>query len=85
MENTPVYVYNVYGMILSLSISSASAFGVSVILQIARSEWESAGSPKDTVMQREDYIGKGNRMTLLWASFAIFIICFISFIYFYFH
>lgn len=70
-ERLPVRAYNIQLMALSLFISSLGAFRVSTILESARREWESEGSPKDPVVIRQDYIEKGKRKRLLWFYFAI--------------
>lgn len=58
---------NVYGTASYLLIASFGMFRISVILEIARSEWEAAGSPHgDPVLIRQDYIEKGPRKKLLY-------------------
>ena len=69
-ESLPVSIYRVYGMALSLFISSIGAFGVSALLEGARSEWESAGSPRDPEVMR-DFIEKRKRIRLMCFFFAI--------------
>jgi hypothetical protein len=69
-ESLPVGVYRIYGMSFSLFISSISAFGVSALLESARSKWESAGSPPDPEVVR-DFIDKGKRIRLMWFFFTI--------------
>lgn len=62
-------------------ISSFTAFSISIILELARNEWQSAGSPNDEIVIREDFIEKGKRKKLLWIFLAlIFLIPSISFI-----
>ena len=69
-ESLPVSVYRVCGIAFSLSMSSIGAFGVSTLLEGARSEWESAGSPHDPEVMR-DFIEKRKRIRLMWFFFAI--------------
>jgi hypothetical protein len=69
-ESLPVSIYRVYGMALSLFISSIGAFGVSALLEGARSEWESARSPRDPEVMR-DFIEKRKRIRLMCFFFAI--------------
>lgn len=66
----PVSIYTVYGMAFSFFVSSIGAFGVSAILEYARTEWETAGSPHDSRMRRK-YIEKEKRMRMMWFFFAI--------------
>jgi len=66
-----VNVYRVYGIALSLFMSSIAAFGISVLLGKARSEWEAAGLPQDLTVIRRDYIESGKRIKLMRLSFAI--------------
>ena len=66
----PVSGYRVYGMAFSFLVSSIGAFGVSAILEHARSEWETAGSPHDSEMMRK-YIEKEKRILVMWFFFAI--------------
>lgn len=66
----PVSSYRVYGMAFSFFVSSIGAFGVSAILEHARSEWETAGSPHDSKMMRK-YIEKEKRILVMWFFFAI--------------
>jgi len=73
-QNPRVCVYRVYGAAFSLFISSISAFVVSVLLETARSEWQSAGRPKDEDVKREDYIETGVRIKLLWLFFVIILV-----------
>lgn len=70
-EGLSVSVYRVHGMALSLLISSIGAFGVSALLEGARSEWELAGSPRDLIIIRQDYIETRKRMNLMWFFFTI--------------
>lgn len=70
-NEVPVSRDKVYEAALSLFISSIGAFGVSALLETAKSEWQSAGSPRDAVMIREDYIERGKRKKRLWFHFAI--------------
>lgn len=70
-ESLPVSVYRVYGIASSLFMSSIAAFGISVLLGKARSEWEAAGLPQDPAVIRRDYIESGKRMKFMRFSFAI--------------
>ncbi len=82
-ENTSVSVYKACGMI-SLFISSIGAFCISVLLEVARDEWQSDGSPKDPVVIRQSYIEgtKRKRITLLWFLFVIiFVVPILLFIF----
>ncbi|KAF5417066.1 MAG: hypothetical protein C5S38_02255 [Candidatus Methanophagaceae archaeon] len=69
-ESLPISVYRVYGIASSLFMSSIGAFGVSALLESARSEWESAGSPRDPEIMR-DFIEKRKRIRLMLFFFAI--------------
>ncbi len=62
---------NVHWLAWSLFISSIGAFMLSALLESARNNWESAGSPKDPIVIRQDYIENGKRKILLWFYFAI--------------
>lgn len=59
-----------------LFMSALSAFCVSVILETARNEWESSGSPNGEYNKRIIYIESGKRKARLWLSF-IFSISFL--------
>ena len=73
-ESLPVSVYRVYGIASSLFMSSIAAFGISVLLSKARSEWEAAGSPQDPKVIRGLYIESGKRMKRMRFFFAIFFV-----------
>lgn len=47
-ESLPVNVYRIYGIVLSLFISSVSAFGISALLENARRDWELGGFQQDS-------------------------------------
>ena len=70
-ESLPVGVYRIYGIALSLTISSIGAFGVSALLEGARREWAAAGKPQDQIVIRRDYFV---RMELMWLLFAIILV-----------
>lgn len=72
-ETLPVSIHRVHGMALSLLISAIGAFGVSTLLESARGEWESAGSPRDPAVVR-DFIEKRKRIGLIWFSFAVILV-----------
>jgi hypothetical protein len=74
-ESLPVGVYRIYGIALSLTISSIGAFCLSALLEGARREWTAAGKPQDPTVIRRDYIGSGRmRMKLMWSLFAIILV-----------
>lgn len=74
-ESLSIKIYRVYGMALSLFISSVVAFLISVLLENARSKWEQGGFQRDPLVIR-DYIEK--RMEWLLVCFIIFIAGFIG-------
>ena len=81
-EDLPVSSYRVYRATLFLFISSIGAFVVSAVLEGARSEWESVGSPMDQNM-KSNLIMQKRRIYLLLFFFAmIFIGVYFSFSYF---
>ncbi len=82
MENRQVPIYWVYGLALSLLVSSMSALIVSMLLEKARNEWQSAGSPNDEIVIREDYIEKGMRRRFLWIFFILILIPLIPIIFY---
>jgi len=69
-ESLSVPAYRIYGMTLFFFISSIGAFGVSALLEDARSKWESSGTPRDPVVIR-DFIETKKRMSWMWFFFAI--------------
>ncbi len=82
MEDRKVPIYWVYGLALSLLVSSMSALIVSMLLEKARNEWQSAGSPNDEIVIREDYIEKGMRRRFLWIFFILILIPLIPIIFY---
>lgn len=76
-ESLPVSVYRVYGIALSLTISSISAFCLSALLEGSRRKWTAAGKPQDPNVIRRDYIV---RMKLMWRLFVIFLVGLMLFI-----
>ncbi len=56
---------------LFILISSFTAFSISIILEFARNEWQSAGSPNDEIVIREDFIEKGKRKKFLWICLVL--------------
>lgn len=80
-ESLPVGVYRIYGIALSLAISSIGAFCLSALLEGAQREWAAAGKPQDPTVIRRDFIGGGRmRMKLMWLLFAIILVGFMLFI-----
>ncbi len=77
---TPSLIHRVYGMALSLIISSIGAFGVSALLENARGEWESAGSPHKL---KRDFIERRKYMVLMYFFLAIFLAGAITFVLLY--
>lgn len=67
-EGLPVSVYRFKKMAFAILISSIGAFGISTFLEIARREWESHGSPKDSVAIRK-YIEKQGKF--LWPCLVL--------------
>jgi hypothetical protein len=76
-QSLPICVYKVYGASFFLLISAICSFAVGAVLDKARSEWQSVGSPKDEVVIREDYVEKGRRIKRLWSFFLSTIVGFI--------
>lgn len=70
-KDLTIDIHRVYGIALSLFISSVGSFGVSVLLEIARSKWEMGGFQRDPLVIR-DYIDK--RMGYVLFCFIIFLI-----------
>ncbi|AMM40468.1 membrane protein [Candidatus Desulfofervidus auxilii] len=66
----PMSIHRVYGIALSLFISSIGAFGVSALLENARGEWESAGSPYKL---KRDFIERRKYIVWMYFSLAIFL------------
>jgi len=66
----PMSIHRVYGIALCLFISSIGAFGVSALLENARDEWESAGSPHKL---KRDFIERRKYMVLMYFFLAIFL------------
>lgn len=80
-KDITIDIHRVYGIALSLFISSMGSFGVSVLLEIARSKWEMGGFQRDPLVIR-DYID--NRMEYVLLCFIIFLIGLVASISLYF-
>ncbi|MCD4783161.1 MAG: hypothetical protein K8T10_04935 [Candidatus Eremiobacteraeota bacterium] len=72
-ENLPISVYEIHWLALTLFVSAISAFGISALLENARGEWESAGSPYDPEVIR-GFIEDEKRLHLMKFFFWIILI-----------
>jgi magnesium-transporting ATPase (P-type) len=72
-ENLPISVYEIRWLALTFFVSAISAFGVSALLENARGEWESAGSPYDPEVIR-GFIENEKRLRLMMFFFLIILI-----------
>ena len=72
-ENLPISVYKIRWLALTLFVSAIGAFGVSALLENARGEWESAGSPHDPEVIR-GFIEGEKRLRLMKFFFWIILI-----------
>ena len=79
-ENSSISVNLAHILALLALLSSISAFMISVLLEIARDEWQSDGTPNDKIIIRQDYIEKGIRKISLWFFIILFILLLISYI-----
>lgn len=70
-QTLPMSTCKLYGIVVLLFVGSIGAFGVSGVLELARCDWESKGSPKDPTVMRQDYIERGGRANLLWFLFSL--------------
>lgn len=68
-NNLPIPMIWVCVGSLSLFMSAMGAFMVSILLETARNEWESSGSPNGEYNKRIIYIESGKRKARLWLSF----------------
>lgn len=70
-EDPKICVHIVDASAFTLLVSSIGAFGVSALLENARSEWECSNRQSDPEVKR-DFIDK--RIPLIWVSFAVIFI-----------
>ncbi|MEK7399957.1 MAG: hypothetical protein AAB116_23690 [Candidatus Poribacteria bacterium] len=71
-EKLPISFCRVYGISLSLFLSAIGAFGISALLENARSDWESSGTPRDPEVIRKDYVEK--QIKWMWFFFLIIVV-----------
>ena len=68
-----INTYMLYWLALALVISSIGSFGISILLEKARDEWESEGSPRDPEVIR-GHIEEEKRFHLMKLTFLIILI-----------
>ena len=70
-KDLPVCNCRLYQIIFLFFIGALGAFGISALLEVARSEWESDDKNPDEQIIYKNYIHRGNRSILHWILFAI--------------
>jgi hypothetical protein len=70
----PTCTCKLYSIIILLFLGSIGAFGISAVLEAARSEWELTGFNPDPNLIRDSYIGSRIRIKFLWSFFIVCVI-----------